>query len=417
MKVKKLRYINTNDLIYILLTMYFVFFYWISGTIFPYRSIALAFIGLSVFLIQILINRQNLQTDIISLSILVISVLMIISSIINGDGQTLQNIIFFFQTVFLYLGIVSFCNNYEKLYRVIKIIFVTGFIGGPVAGLIQMITGEYIFPLPPGSPYEDNMLIKTVISSALTYNANLVALQFVTTLFLGLYLYNKINKKLLIFVCILISAVALILTFSRTSIIATILAFVIYNFFRKKKTNSLKFILQYFVLAMTSIILLFFFDDILSKVLQFNDVDYVFRLKSAENVDIRYMQWIAVVDVLFSSDIIHLLFGYGRNYINIIGSITGYNITTHNTILEQFVKNGVLSGFLIIISYYYSFKAFWKVNKTKEEFNSIFAGLIALFVSLQMISSFTLDSIMYLMIASIILKNRRGDSSINAKTR
>lgn len=403
----------TDRMIYSLVTIYFILVYCISGTVLPTRSLLLTCVSIGIFFIQIILNKGLIYTDKITKHIFIVYILGIVSSLLNNANTILFNILQMLQVLALYMGIVSFCNNEIKIVKIIKIIYWTGFIGGPLAGIYQMITNRYIYPLPSGSPYEGNTLMQTVISSALQQNSNLVALQFVATMFIGFFLYNRVKKKLLLKGSLFLCIIANILTFSRTTIIGIIMAGILYCIMNSRKIKLHKLIIIQFLIIVIPVLVYCNIETIITNILEFGDAKYVFKLKSSENVDIRFIQWIGIFKILVSSNIIEILFGYGENYVNVLGGITGYYITSHNTILEQLIKNGIVGCISLIYAFYYTIKMYIILYKRNKQYISLLLGLFVVLISLQMISSLSLDTVMYMMIASMYLRKIRGETSIN----
>jgi O-antigen ligase len=402
LKLKKSKaLISIDKVIYILLILYFTFIYIIPSTIFPYRPYAISIIGIVFFLMVFLIKQKRIRINYVSVSLVALYVIFILSGLINNDGHLLQNIQKMLQSLLLYFGLSSFIDSEKKLVKSLSIIFYTGIIGGPIIGIFQMISGEYLFPLPVDSLYGENRLIQTVISTATQYNANLVAIQLAVTFFIGLFLINISNKKkILLFILTSISCISIFLTFSRTTIIATVLAMIIYEIRMNKKTSiQVKLLRSSFVFILV-IGLTMNVDIILSKLLNDPNLAFLFRIKGSENVSIRFLQWSAIMDVILNSNLIKFFLGYGGNYVNELGNLTGFYISSHNTFLEILIKNGIIA-FIIFVSLYISvFKRIYKMARKDIDYISVLCMIITVLISLQMISSFGTESIILMILAT-----------------
>lgn len=220
--------------------------------------------------------------------------------------------------------------------------------------------------------------------SGITPNSNnLGLLAFVSSLsssllVLDIYLENKKNRIVILYIIIFILSIfVLLLSKSRTPFIALIIAFLFYVL---ELVKNRKFTFLFFGLFIFAVIYFLFLDDILAKGIlsKFQD-----SLSSDNLLSNRFSIW----STTFKDA---KLFGNGQHYFS---DYLGYE--AHNSIIHYIGTFGYISGtflaiFLIlssIVSYVY-----YKRNRTFENF-AVMIYIICYFVILQMESIFIVFSI------------------------
>lgn len=391
--------------------LYFLLYYCAPLSIFPFRSITLLILPLIGFLLSVF-KKKHMKKSYFILLFLFFVLNGIITSFINEDS--IKYILYdIFSILILIIFIINICDSGKHLKKLLQIIFWTGFIGGAIIGIFQKVSGIYLFVNS-----KDILIIDLFMSTATQSNSNYASLQLTTTMFIGLYL-RGITKRvlnrsvfdiatLLIFVCILLSM-------SRTTIFAVVISFFFFIWLSRKKRIKLtnkNILLSIMLLLIISTSLIFSINNIEESINSF-EWDKITNIKTTENLSIRSVQWDASIEVILKQDIDNFLFGLGRDYIYDVGTVSGYNMTTHNTPLEILIKYGFISFIIIVTIIIITFQNYFILYKKGNEFNALICGWIAVFICLQMISWFSLDSMIYIILSFVFLKISKNEQNVN----
>lgn len=394
----------------ILIWIYFLLFNTVSTVAYSIRPYILVGTLLLIFTIEFVIKRDKMIFSKTSAAIILIFLGGIISSIINHDGGTAKAIQSFLINALLYLVLLSYCKTTNKLVNVLEAYFWSAFIGGPIIGLYQLFVGHSIYPVM----YDDISLYysKFVLSSATQPNSNFVALQIVVVIIIGYYLAQKRRNRdiiqIIYYIALITSLIALILTFSRTAIVASLTGLLLYYFqYYVQPRNRVKgFLFLIALIVMAIYFMPMIFDPLLQKITSISEYQAILRVKDTSVFSMRSNQWMAALEMMFgaSSKVINIIFGYGANYSTILAK-TGASMSAHNTILGILMSNGIICALLCMLSLLIPFKYLWRALKIERDNIIFFYGYFAVFIILQMISAYSIETLMMIFISSMIYRH------------
>ena len=268
------------------------------------------------------------------------------------DSEIVSHLFYAVQFSCIVWAIDIYCNQENRLERLIQIIFWPMFLGGPIIGTIQLFNGDYLF----GSVEETNMFFTTIISDARHSNPNYTALIMVMCFCLAGYLYKK-QKKMVYLLGAIYSVVCVILTFSRTTIFVLVVGIVwlalesLYRMGKIKRTLRGR-TLVFIVLAITVIIVAIpYVTQWVEEYLGQANVEKLLQIKENSTIEQRLKQWKASVQVVLENGFLHFLFGFGDETAEILGKITYRTMTSHNLIFSSLAERGFI-GFIFTLMLY-----------------------------------------------------------------
>lgn len=406
-KSKKMENSEISVLFRMLILLYFATHFCTTVNIFPQR--ALFMLGIPVIsLFFVFLRNKVIRFDKISLLLIIMAVIVTINTLVvnksfdfvKSDLMTLGFIILLMENI---------CNNEKDLNKLLKIVFIVGFIGGSIIGIYQRFTGALLDPLI--NPYWQKSygLVTATLS-----DTNYSALQLTSTLFIGLYLREQVVRKILYDIAIIITFIGIILTVSRTTILACIFSVCLSFFLEEKKSkiikhNLIKFLVwPFFLLAAYSLIIIFS-AQITESI---NDINNMLEFKSSGNFTTRVYQWKWAIYILFNLSTFNLFYGFGDNYKLILSSFSGEYMTLHNTFLEIFVQYGLLVFILLLLQYFLAFKYYLKIIRKHKKFIPLFCGFLAITMSQAMVSLITIDSYIFIAVAILVNRTHQNDTQI-----
>jgi O-antigen ligase len=382
---------NKIKLPYIILIVYFIIYYLFPVSIFkprPYFLLILPIIGL--FYISII---GKLQLKGIAFPVLFLFLIGFLTNLINNNPITDSiNELFSIALIYIYLSNLSITN--KNLKYILQIIFWTGFVGGPVIGFWQYLTGNYINPF-----YQGIWGLEMFLLTATQGNANFAAFQLVITLFIGLYLLKQ--GRSIYRLPVILTALSIIFTISRTTILAVIISLVGYRLLNRKphvvtKPKLLSYLLISFIVILVFLVFRLELLTILNNFI--HNINYIIELKGDENLGRRINQWNAALRMLSGSSVENFFFGFGSDYIATLGNITGFYMSTHNTFMEIFIKYGALGFCLYFIMNYKALSTFLKKYRYIVTKRILFFGFVCSIICQMMVSVIMFESFIFLWI-------------------
>ena len=245
-------------------------------------------------------------------------------------------------------------------YKLLKYTFFTSFIGGPIIGIFQFITGKFVYNYM--TQQKQSGSISYMMFSAVSANTNYASVHFLIVIFLAVVFYLNRKKVIDLLACI-IAVICLVLTFSRGSLISLCMIIFIALLNKRKKIDNAErkkrkkiYIQIISVLIVLLLIGLLFADRFVEIFGDYFNNSYAYKnilyKLSSQGADSRVKIWNTIVEIMSTSDIKHWLLGYGDGYTAIVGKrIWSNEISAHNYILEQFIMCGI-TGLIVAIVFY-----------------------------------------------------------------
>lgn len=362
--------------------LYLVFFALLFCTTssMPFRTLLLfSIISLSIFVnssmeFRVKRNRGDATKYIILLFLL--SVFTDIYS--NGNYQSgIVNLLLF---TLIYISVDKYCNNMDTFKKLISVIFLTSFIGGPIIGIYQMATGDFLFP-----DLETSIYVSYKIFNAQQSNVNYGAVTMQLAFFTALILSSSSSKyKFIYIISAITSAICVILTFSRGAIAATAIALLIIIFY-KKKPSVKRWIRGLIVLLLCCVLFSAYYDNIMQFVYSDN-VQRVFSQKETSSITDRSQQWEAAIEAFVNGSIFEKFFGYGSTYTSVLTGYSGMSMSAHNIFFGQLSQNGLIGFLLMFATFINGIKKIVKLNKYKIVTLEMCCFIIAIWLSYQLVS-------------------------------
>ncbi|KZE38886.1 hypothetical protein AV656_08275 [Bhargavaea cecembensis] len=364
--------------------LYFLFFVLLFCTTasVPFRSILL----FGIIIISILINlnkslsiRRN-RGDATRYIILLYAFAVLTNIYSNGNYQS--GIVNLMLLIFMYISLDKYCGNINDFKNLIKIVFITTFIGGPIIGIYQMATGDFLFPVPAS---ENSSYVDYKIFNAQQSNVNYGALTMQVSFFTALILSNSSDKyKLLYYISAIISVICILLTFSRGAIAATAVALLVIILY-KKKTTVKSWIRIFWVLLLGTFLLSVYYENIMQFIYS-NDVQHLFSQKETSSINDRTQQWEAATEAFLDGSIFQVVFGYGTEYATVLASYSGIPMSAHNIFFGQLTENGLVGFVLMFVVFFNGIKKIIKLNKHSKLALGMCCFMIAIWLTYQLIS-------------------------------
>lgn len=309
-----------------------------------------------------------------------------LSDISNGISSS-SNIVNLLICIALIITIVQYAYDETDVNIVIKIIFFIFLISGPIIGLYQMITGGFLFP-----ETETSVFYSYKIFNSQQSNENYSALTMVIPIFLSLFLFfQDINKTVRIFLVItsIVSFTCLLLTFSRGAIVgvAIVLLLLIFSLLKHNKDIFKRVTLGKIAFIVVSIIVIAALYSYAEEFINSFDVQNLLEKKTTSSLKVRMTQWKSIVMVMMNSGLKNFFFGYGSNYPDIVGGVSGYYISAHNIFLGHLIQNGIVGLVCILCLFFSSIKKSFEILKSDDLRGKFIAALVlTMWIAYQFVS-------------------------------
>lgn len=312
--------------------------------------------------------------------------LYFLSDVSNGISSS-SDIVNLVICIALIVTFVQYIFNKSDTYTVIRIVFFVFLIAGPIIGIYQMVTGGFIFPETEASVYYNYKIFNSQQS-----NENYSALTMIIPVFLSLYLFSQSKKqtvKIFLVISALVSFVCLLLTFSRGAILGAAIALLvlIYSLSKYNKEIFKEITLGKIVFVIASLIAIVVLYSHAEKFVNSFDVRNLLEKKTYGSLEARIIQWKSIVTIMSNSGLKNLFLGYGSNYPNIVGSISGYYISAHNIFFGHLIQNGIIGCICLISLFVNSIKKSIEILKTDDLGGKFIAALVVtMWVAYQFVS-------------------------------
>ena len=397
----------------LLLSLYFLYFVLsfcvFSGTI-PYQSyIKIILLILILFLQKNYPLRMPVNTSMIFVwTILVVSVITNVSS-----EKWITNIAQLIQITLLWILVLQYCQSWKRWYDIIRILFISTLIGGPVIGVIQLIKGGYLY-----NSQLDMTFASIVVVNANQNNSNYSAITMLIPMVLGCVLCAQSRKKLFYGASVLFSLLAFVMTYSRGGIAAFALAVVsvfgiYYTKKSRKKIKKQGLILMSFLFLLAIIMCIFFgqsiFKEIGIKISENELLQTLLKFKSTSKLSGRMQQWNACIEAFMNGNFKQKIMGYGNEYAEYLALYSGNLMTAHNIFFGQLAENGIIGGISIIWFYARVLKKSVQLSVNDSESRYIAVLVLTVCFMYMLISSFIFEFFCIFIIfdAFIALKHQK----------
>lgn len=393
--------------------LYYVFFalLFCFDASMPNRSLLLFFIILMSIFVNLNMNlRINMNRGDASKYIIMLYLISVLTDIYsNGNYQSgIINLLLF---TLIYISLGKYCDSMDSFKKLIKIVFITTFIGGPIIGIYQMATGNFLYTDSATSIY-----VNYKIFNAQQSNVNYGALTMQLAFFASLIVSNFSKHKYLYYTGAIISSVCVILTFSRGAIASTAISLLIIIFYKKK--YSVKRWIRVFILVLICGVLFnVYYQNIIGFVYSDN-VQNLFSQKEASSLTDRSQQWKAAIDAFMNGNVLQMLFGYGSDYASVLGRYSGESMTAHNIFFGQLSQNGLVGLILIFAVFINGMKKIIKLNKHKIVTLEMCCFMLAIWMSYQLLSLIRWEFLIIIILFDKyfrIINKQRSDTDIYKK--
>ncbi len=390
--------------------MFLVFFY--SSTS---KTMLIGIASLLLFLWVVVSNRGRLFFgNGVSLLVFLIALqaMTVFSDAINGHSILSSSA---YLLIFLCLFLFAVNQKGGRLYTAsLWFAFLVAFIGGPIAGIYQLITKQYIFDFFSTQQQAQNNAITYLMFSANSGNSDYASMHMMVSGFLSLVLYNK-KKNFLFVLAAIVSFVCMIMTFSRATLLGVIFSLFLFVVFKnsrriKRKDIRINPILLLFVPVLFFLPLVFAnqIGELVDKYFSNPYALQNFQYKQTFNgLSSRLAIWNDIVNMMSHSSTKNFLFGYGSDYANALGEYSGRVISAHNFILGQFATNGLVGLFVAVVFFVYMFVLGFSYLRSNNSELAIFGFVIVTyFVNYMFISIY--DMVLVVSFLLITMKGRRS---------
>lgn len=395
------KYTTAKKIAWSLLFIYSVLAFSIHPDMVPFRGALMTVVIAIVPVLLYTPRKIKLQHISILRHLIVIIILTAVSNLMYGE-ERLTHFVMAIIFIALIISLKLLVDSEDSLNTCLKIFFYPSFIGGPIIGLYQLATGGYIF----GTKADVLTFESTIISTVSQTNANYTAIAMLFSLLLSGALAFRL-KKAYYYVFAIVSAICIVLTFSRTTIL-TMIAFVslfliVARKYKKKNKYSIKKVAMVIVVA---VVLLVSYDTLCAIVVNYLDassIEKLLEIKQTSTMDLRTDQWKAAVDIVFSKGPLEFLIGFGEAAGEVMGGISGRNMSAHNFFFGRLSENGVI-GFIASIALYVNIiRRFIRTRKYLDKGSLWIAYSVAIMlVSYMMISNITWEFIISITLFDII---------------
>lgn len=324
---------------------------------------------------KITINRGNASKYII-----ILFIISIISNLYSKGNyySDMTNMTLF---ILMYVSIDKYCKDIDNFSKLIRVIFVATFIGGPIIGIYQMITGEFLFPDSGNSVY-----VSFKMFDAKQSNVNYGALTMQIALFTSLLSASFSKHKTMYYSLSLISFISVVLTFSRGSIGALFIAGLFIIFHKKKASKNGRSWIRLFMFVVVCFALFSIYQNDIMNFIYSEEIQILFSRKEQSDISARSQQWKAALQGLINGNIIEILIGYGTEYATILARYSGMMMSAHNIFFGQLSQNGMV-GFILIFSVFLKHMSrIIKLNKYKASTLFMSSFIISIWLSYQFLS-------------------------------
>ena len=269
-----------------------------------------------------------------------------------AENEPVTYLFYAIQYTCIVVAIDIYCQNEERLDRMVKIIFWPIFLGGPIIGTIQLFSGEYLF----GTATQEDIFFTTIISDARHSNPNYTALVMVMCVCLAGYLYTN-RKKLIYLIAAVYSGICVTLTFSRTTIFVFAIGLIWLGFENFRRVKNIKttiklrsFIVLLVAIAVVVLIIPYAFQWVESYLEKAN-IEKLLQIKENSTIEQRVRQWGASVRIVLENGIGNFLFGFGDEAAEVLASVTFRKMTSHNLIFSSLSERGFLGVVFTLLIY------------------------------------------------------------------
>lgn len=352
----------------------------IASSVVPYRTFLI--VGL-LFIGTLLIGKSKVRTSSAIFPLFFLYATNCVSNYIAGN-DLFSSIAGLLDVLFAYFCIQGFCEEKKDFDFLVKLMFWPVFIGGPLIGSIQMITGRFVFPT-----VGDASFIRTMMLNANQSNSNYGALTMMTSLFLALYLSNLGKNKGLYSALAIWSGITVLLTLSRGAIIATTFVLLLAYLFRtkdKRRNKNMKDVV--FVLIFILIVLVFYsaIYDWIRSYIESRDLQLLLQYKETSTFDGRLAQWKASLQAFTDANLAQKLLGYGDNYYLKLGEYSSFYRTAHNIFFGQLAENGIIGFLCSVILYGGIVKKIFHLHKWEAHLSWITSWALGIMIAYLLIS-------------------------------
>lgn len=413
------KYSTTKKAAWLLLFLYSVLAFSIYPDMVPFRGAIMTMLVIMILLMLGIPTIINIRKCPILRYLIVILILDVTSNVVYG-GNLLTHFIMAINYIALIMSLKILIDSEDSLNTALKVLFYPSFIGGPVIGLYQLLIGNYVF-----GPEADSLAFAdTVISTVGHTNANYTAIAMLFALLLSGALAFRL-KKIYYYIFAIISAICIVLTFSRTTnlfmIIFGFLFFIAAKKYQKENKRAILFIAVIVVFAVSYNKLY----GIVVNYLDTGNIERILEIKQTSTMNLRTDQWKAAVEIVFSNGPIEFLLGFGDSAGEIMSSVSGRNMTAHNFFFGRLAENGIIGFLASIMLYINIFRRFFEARKRIDKGSLWIAySVIIMLCSYMMISIITFELIISIVLFDIITDLSDGrfatgrenyESQINSK--
>ena len=361
-----MEYMATNKRIaYFLMLIYFILAFSIFPAVIPQRGIIMTILVLvSVGLLKPRFVITSRPHSIVKYLVILLT-LDVVSNCINGYDP-FTHFIYWIQYIALIICICTFIDSNESFDSFLYILFWPSFIGGPIIGIYQLLTGRYLF----GSSDSLDTFFSAIISNAGHANSNYTAICMLFCVMLSGAIYFR-TKKTLYLGLMIFSVLCVVLTYSRTAIVSMVICIAAFHLFKSTSTKgTTKITIKTLLLPLLVIIVVVLFYSkfyaIIENYLKGANLVKLMSIKESSTVALRTRQWKAAIEVVFNNGPIGFILGFGDGAPDMMSSMTGRIMSAHNYIFGRLSENGVL-GFLCALALYFNyFLRLWRTRKSLD---------------------------------------------------
>lgn len=346
--------------LFLCVLMFFAFCY--IGTI---RSIAIVAASAALFFWGVFVLRKRGAIVRTSGAVLLFGLFLIQATRLLGNAvernplQTSMITCVMYFLAFAAVGMLADRDN-RFFQKVVDIGLIFCFIGGPVAGFYQFITGEYVFEVMKQSDQAILNAVDYLFFSVNNGNSNYAAIHMMAAVFLSLIKYRQ-TAKLRFLLMTILSLAATVMTFARATLLAMAISLLVVMLIGRtkmdketvKKNKKIRRQL-WAVAALVAVAALLMSNKIAGAIAEyFSSNTATFNLEyklSSEGMSSRFQIWGATLQMLKDANIKNLICGFGDTYTDLMLAYFGRSVSTHNYILEGLASGGIL-GLAVTLIY------------------------------------------------------------------
>lgn len=309
-----------------------------------------------------------------------------LSDISNGISSS-SNTVNLAICLALIITFAQYAYDESDVNIMIRIIFLAFLISGPIIGLYQMVNGGFVFPDTGASVYYNYKIFNSQQS-----NENYSALTMVIPFFLSLFLFSSSNSnaaRIFYTATSIVSFICLLLTFSRGTIAGVVIALLLLMFSILKHNKDIfkQVTLTKIFLVILIIIVVISLYSYAEQFVNSLDVQNLLEKKSMDSLEVRVTQWKSIVQVMLNTGLKNMFLGYGLDYPNVVGSVSGHYISAHNIFLGHLIQNGIVGFACILCLFLNSIKKSLEIFKTDDIGGKYIAALVlTMWIAYQFVS-------------------------------